>query len=114
MDDEDGTSGTFILFPLESVVNLIATIYSRMSGTMRQTVRNRLQQIDREDAEYLALRRRATRDQLSQCGRQCMFCSRGTCSFNEGHHNWQYAVCLCVQCNTSARHRREARSRSDR
>ena len=111
MDDEDGTSGTFILFPLQSVVNLIGTIYSRMSRTMRETVPNRLQQIDREDAEYLVLRRRATRDQLSQCGRQCMFCSRGTCSFNEGHHNWQYAVCLCVY---SAIHLRGINEKLDR
>ena len=107
MDEADGTTGTFILFRLESVVNLIATMYSRMSRPMREIVRNRLQQIDREDDEDLMRPGRSTRDRRPLCGRQCMFCSRGTCSFNEGHHNWNNAVCLCGFCYTSARHRRK-------
>ena len=77
---------------------------------MRETVRNRLQQIDREDAEDLMGPRRATHDRRPQCGRQCMFCSRGTCSFNEGHHNWQYA-CLSL---SSAIHLRGIDEKLDR
>ncbi len=93
MNDLDGTSsGMFILFPLEAVVNLIATIYSRMTRAMRATVRNRLQRIDREDQEAMSTshdvagpmdypfvrpnetrRSRGSRDQPRQCGRQCRF-----------------------------------------